>query len=322
LGFLGTGWIGRDRLRAIAATGVAQVAAVCDTDEAAAHAAAAETRAVVVPVDDLLDIDLDGIVIATPSALHAGQSIAALRAGRAVFCQKPLGRNAAETAAVVAAARRADRLLGVDLSYRHLEATARMRELMLSGEIGTVFAATLVFHNAYGPDKAWFRDRALSGGGCVIDLGTHLVDLARWMLPGQSFQVSAAQLHAGGKVLGPGADEVEDHAVAQLVSSAGVAVTVACSWWLHAGCDAVITATFRGTRGAVELCNVGGSFYDFEAFVHRGTTTQRLVGPPDAWGGRAAVRWAQRLADGEHTAEDELDDLVAVAELIDRIAGS
>ena len=70
------------------------------------------------------------MVIATPSAAHADQSIAALNAGKAVFCQKPLGRTGPEVAEVVAAARRADRLLGVDLSYRHTAAMAAIRPLL------------------------------------------------------------------------------------------------------------------------------------------------------------------------------------------------
>jgi predicted dehydrogenase len=321
LGFLGVGWIGRDRMRAVAASGVAHVAAVADVDPAAARDAAEETGADVAAPDDLIEWpDLHGVVIATPSALHAEQSIAALRAGRAVFCQKPLGRDAAETAAVVEAARAADRLLGVDLSYRHLDATCRMRDVVRAGGIGPVFAASLTFHNAYGPDKPWFRDRALSGGGCVIDLGTHLVDLVRWMLPAERFRVVAAQLHAGGRPLAPGASEVEDHAAAQLVSSTGTSVTLACSWWLHAGCDAVIGAAFHGTTGSVELRNVGGSFYDFEAFLHRGPTSERLASPPDGWGGRATVSWADRLAAGQRADEEELDDLVEVAALVERIA--
>ncbi|MBR7513789.1 Gfo/Idh/MocA family oxidoreductase, partial [Mycobacterium tuberculosis] len=80
----------------------------------------------------------DGIVIATPSALHAEQSIRALDAGAAVFCQKPLGRTAAEVRAVVDAARNADRLLGLDLSCRHTEAMRRIRALIQAGELGRI----------------------------------------------------------------------------------------------------------------------------------------------------------------------------------------
>src|SRR3569833_3859649 len=80
------------------------------------------------------------------------------------------------------AARRADRLLGCDLSYRHSKAMRRVRNAVVEGELGNVYAVDLVFHNAYGPDKSWARDPALAGGGCAIDLGIHLVDLALWVL--------------------------------------------------------------------------------------------------------------------------------------------
>src|SRR5688572_9723884 len=112
VGFLGVGWIGRNRLEAVAESGLVQIAAVCDPVEenaAAARRVAQCDRCS--SLEELLDADLDGIVIATPSALHAEQAIAALRKGIAVFCQKPLGRTLAETARVVATARSHDALL-------------------------------------------------------------------------------------------------------------------------------------------------------------------------------------------------------------------
>jgi predicted dehydrogenase len=98
LGFLGVGWIGRHRMEAIARSGFGRVAAVADTS-AEMIAAARETAPdaqVADGLDGLLGMGLDGIVIATPSAMHAEQSIRALQAGTAVFCQKPLGRTADE----------------------------------------------------------------------------------------------------------------------------------------------------------------------------------------------------------------------------------
>src|SRR5207253_10679306 len=88
--------------------------------------------------EELLALKPDGVVIATPSALHARQCIAAFEAGAAVFCQKPLGRNAIEVAAVLDAARRADRSLGVDLSYRHTAAMQAIRERVRAGELGRI----------------------------------------------------------------------------------------------------------------------------------------------------------------------------------------
>ncbi|HKT59312.1 MAG TPA: Gfo/Idh/MocA family oxidoreductase [Gemmatimonadales bacterium] len=322
LGFLGTGWIGRSRLEAVAASGCAEIAAIVDPDPAGAAAAAAlAPKAVVLPsLDALLAERLDGAVIATPSALHASQTTAALARGYAVFCQKPLGRNLEETAGAVDAARCANRLLGVDLSYREVEAARRVQELVHDGVLGDVFAADLTFHNAYGPDKPWFYDPSLSGGGCVIDLGIHLVDLALWTLDFPAVRGVTARRFAGGVVMESQADGVEDYAVATLDLETGAAVRLACSWNLSAGCDAVIGAEFFGTRGSAALRNVEGSFYDFTAFHARGTGRTTLVEPPDDWGGRALVKWCRRLA-RDPSYDAEADRLVDIAAVIDAIYG-
>jgi predicted dehydrogenase len=322
LGFLGTGWIGRHRLEAVALSGDAEIVAIADPlpiNAEAARALAPDAK-LLDSLDALLETPLDGIVIATPSALHAEQSVAALGRGLAVFCQKPLGRSAEETARVVEVARAADRLLGVDLSYRHVEAAQRIRELVSGGALGEVFAADLVFHNAYGPDKPWFYDSALSGGGCVIDLGIHLVDLALWTLGFPAVTGTTSRLFAGGAPLGGRADAIEDYAVATLDLETGAVARLACSWNLSAGCDAVIGAEFFGTRASAALRNVAGSFYDFTASQARGTRRATLVEPPDAWGGRAVVAWARRLARNAGY-DEEADRLVDLAAAIDAIYG-
>jgi predicted dehydrogenase len=295
LGFLGTGWIGRHRMAAMLDTGLVTAAAICDpspecVDEAAKLAPGA---ARVSALDEMLAMGLDGVVVATPSALHAAQAVQALEAGVAVFCQKPLGRDLAETQGVIDAARKADRLLGVDLSYRHTDAMGAIAPLVESGALGTVFAVDLTFHNAYGPDKPWFYDPAQSGGGCVVDLGVHLVDLALWTLGFPDVSDVSATLLSAAAPLKPGA--VEDYAVAAFTAG-GVSVRLACSWRLHAGRDAVIEAAFYGTGGGAALRNVGGSFYDLTADRFDGTATTPLAAPGDAWGGRAAVAWVEALA--------------------------
>jgi predicted dehydrogenase len=322
IGFLGVGWIGRHRMQAIVEGGAVDVAAVADpSPEMAAEAGKLAPQAEIVPsLDAILAAGVDGVVIATPSALHAAQSIHALEAGAAVFCQKPLGRNAVETAAVVAAARRADRLLAVDLSYRFTAGMRRIRELVQSGELGRIYAVDLVFHNAYGPDKPWFYDPAQSGGGCVMDLGVHLVDLALWTLDHPGVSEISATLFGGGERLGAHPGRVEDYAVATLALDTGAAVQLACSWRLQAGCDAIISAAFYGTEGGAALKNVDGSFYDFIAERYRGTARDTLATPPDAWGGRAAADWAARLAAGARF-DPDCEQLIAVARVLDRIYG-
>lgn len=322
IGFLGVGWIGRHRMEAMIATGAVEVVAIADPSlEMAAEALKlAPNAALVGGLDELLDTGVDGIVIASPSALHAEQSIKALKRGAAVFCQKPLGRTAAEAQAVVDAARAADRLLSVDLSYRFTKGMTRIRDMVRAGELGRVYAVDLVFHNAYGPDKAWFYDPALSGGGCVMDLGVHLVDLALWTLDFPAASSVSAKLLSGGEPLGGRSDRVEDYAVATVELDTGAAVQLACSWRLQAGCDAIISAAFYGTGGGAALRNVDGSFYDFTAERYRGTERETLSGPPDEWGGRAAADWARRLADGARF-DPACERLVDVAAVLDRIYG-
>jgi len=320
LGFLGVGWIGRHRMQAILETGMAECVAIADPSyEMALEAQKLSPAAPIVGnLNELLEADLDGLVIATPSAMHAEQSVRALAGGVAVFCQKPLGRTAGEARAVVDAARSADRLLAVDLSYRFTEGMQAIRELIRGGELGHVFAADLVFHNAYGPDKPWFYDPALAGGGCAMDLGVHLVDLALWALDFPKVVNVTSTLLAGGRPLTPG--KVEDYALATIELEGGSVLRLATSWKLQAGCDAVISADFYGETGGAALRNVAGSFYDFTAERFRGTARETLASPPDAWGGRAAADWAKRLAAGERY-DPRAERLVEVAEVLDRIYG-
>jgi predicted dehydrogenase len=323
LGFLGTGWIGRHRLAAIVSSGVAEVAMVADPSPAAAADAArlAPAAAVRATLDEMLNEDLDGLVIATPSALHAEQAIAAMERGLAVFCQKPLARTSAEARQVVDTARDTDRLLGLDLSYRHLAGASDLRRLIHDGELGSVFTADVTFHNAYGPDKAWCRDRALAGGGCLIDLGVHLVDLALWMLDFPAVTGVTSRLFANGRPFQPVNGGVEDFVSARLDLATGATVSLACSWNLPAGQDAVIRIACYGTGGGAAIQNVDGSFYDFRTERYRGTTRETLSLPPDPWGGRAIVEWASRLG-ADPRFDPAAQQFVAVAAVLDRVYAS
>jgi predicted dehydrogenase len=322
LGFLGLGWIGQHRMQALLDERACRVAAIADPSPEArerVHALVPDA-AVAATLDELLRHELDGLVIATPSALHAQQALAALERGMAVFCQKPLARTAAENAAVVDAARRADRLLGCDLSYRHTEAMRRIRNCVVEGEIGEVFAVDLVFHNTWGPNKSWARDPALAGGGCAIDLGIHLVDLALWVLGFPQVEKVSSRLFAQGQRLPAGSQAVEDHALAELELATGAVVRLACSWNSSTGRDAVIEAYFHGSRGGAAMQNVKGSFYDFAAGRFQGNQRTALSDPPDAWGGRAIVDWARKLGAGARY-DRQIETLVQVASVLDRIYG-
>jgi len=322
LAFLGLGWIGQHRMQALLDEQACRVVAISDPSEAVRTRARelVPDAAIAGTLEELLQHELDGVVIATPSALHAQQALQVLERGLAVFCQKPLARTRAENAAIVEAARKADRLLGVDLSYRHTEAMKRIRNAVVEGELGRVYAADLVFHNAYGPDKGWARNPALAGGGCAIDLGIHLVDLALWTLGFPQVERVSSRLYADGQPLAAGSDTCEDYAVAELALAGGAVVRIACSWNSSTGRDAIIEAHFHGSQAGAAMTNVDGSFFDFAAAKFEGTRRIPLAGPPDAWGGRAIVDWARRMAAGARY-ENSIESIVQVASVLDRIYG-
>jgi len=325
IAFLGLGWIGRHRMQAMAEAGGIQIVGLADPDPQAVGAAAELAPDAVTgnTLDSLLQVQPDGVVIATPSALHAGQSVAALEAGAAVFCQKPLGRDATETAAVVQAAQAADRLLMTDLSYRHAAAFVAMRDLIRNGDLGQVHAVDLTFHNAYGPDKPWFRDRTLAGGGCLIDLGIHMIDMALWCLDPGDLRCVTAHARIGGQPLSDPRHQVEDYVTATLEAANGTVIRLACSWNLPAGQEAVIDMQVHGIHAGARVGNLDGSFYDFAAWRHDGTSRSQIAGPPDDWGGRAGIDWAARLRQGQGFDPEalQLTELASVLDDIYRTAG-
>jgi predicted dehydrogenase len=320
LGFLGVGWIGKNRMDAIAQSGLAEIAVLCDASPEILQNSLLSAPAAkgVASYDELLNADIDGIIIATPSAQHTQQSVCALERGLPVFCQKPLGRTKDETRAVVEAARKVNQLLAVDLAYRFTAAMQAIHSVVASGEVGEIYAANLVFHNAYGPDKEWFYDRVRSGGGCVMDLGIHLIDAALWMLNFPAIVEVHSRLYSQGRQLDRQSNAVEDYATAQIETAAGTTVNMTCSWRLSVGQDCMISAEFFGTRGGVAFRNVNGSFYDFIAERYVGTKRIPLVSAPDNWPGRAAVEWVRRVrADDRFDIQNE--EFVRVAEVLDSI---
>jgi predicted dehydrogenase len=308
----------------VLASGVGEAAMVADISFDAALEAAALCCATEVAssLDELLRGGLDGLVIATPTALHADQTVAALEAGLAVFCQKPLARSAREASEIVESARRANRLLGVDFSHRHIAGVQFAKQLIDAGELGEVFAIESVFHNAYGPDKRWYSDARLAGGGCLMDLGVHLADLALWLLDFPEVTAASGRLLRRGRPYKAGCDRgVEDYAVARVELATTATVSLTCSWHLPAGQPAVIRLACYGSLGGVLVENIEGSLHDFHAWLLRGTERRLLAGPPDDWTGRAIVAWAEQLRAGRGFSEDSWQH-VRVADVLDRIYAS
>ncbi len=176
-------------------------------------------------------------------------------------------------------------------------------KLVASGELGYVRAIDLVFHNAYGPDKPWFYDagavgRRLRDGsrGCISSIS------ALGCSTSPEVRSVTSHLSAGGEPVAEPWHRSRTSPWRRSSSPAARPVRLACSWRLHAGCDAEYPrAEVYGTKGGAVLRNVGGSFYDFAA--ERFTGTARREPCRDAarcMGARRACRssGARRLANG------------------------
>lgn len=323
IGFAGVGRIGNRRLQAILGAESAEVVGVLDPDGRNIRAALDQTglkESVVVPdLEALLGLDLDGVVISTPNHLHADQSVEALEGQAGVFCQKPLGCNRGEVDRVIDTARRVDRLLGVDLTYRRAPAMQAIRRRVAAGEIGDVYAADLVFHNAYGPDKTWFYDRIKSGGGCFLDLGVHLVDLALWVLDFPRVDHVTSRFYSRGHpIRGSDLQTVEDYALARLDFDTGATAQLACSWHLSAGCDAVVRATFHGTNGTLHMYNQDGSYFDLVAEKLTGREREVIAVPNGKWDSNTAIEWTRRLRESNRF-ESEAVRHAEIAHVLDQV---
>jgi predicted dehydrogenase len=320
LGFVGLGWIGRLRLEAVASAGAGAVVALCEPLEdrlgaaAEGHPDAATFRDVRGLLDAAERLDLDGVVIATPNALHVEQARAALERGLAVFVQKPIGTGAEDVEALVADARRADRRLGVDYAYRHLAAAERARTLVRDGALGEVFFAEAEFHNAYGPDKAWCFDPDLSGGGAFMDLGVHLVDLSLWLLGGRPEEVRGWARDL------PGHPGIDGFSAAEVTLDSGARSRIAASWHAHAGRDCIFRVVVHGSDGSAEIRNVDGSFYDFELCLRRGRSEEIVVRDSRDWMDRGIVAWARDVV-RDPGYDSSADGNVEVARVVDRVYG-
>ncbi len=305
LGFVGLGWIGAMRLEAVAGrTGRsgAEVVAICDVSPGRLESTARNYAgaACFQEYDEMLSraasLRLDGVVIATPNALHAPQALAARGQGLAVFCQPPLALDAGAARSLVGAARQAGRRLAVDDAYRFTEGARCLRELIAGGSLGRVFFLDAAFHNAYGPDKPWCFDPALSGGGALIDQGVPLIDLAFWLLgdpevlavDGSTFRASLDQDAPQGAM-------VEDFAAARIEVAGGAVISLAASWHAHAGQDCVIRSQVFGSAGGADFYNVAGSFYDFELARFDGSGTTIETRESRGWINRAVLHWVERL---------------------------
>jgi predicted dehydrogenase len=134
----------------------------------------------------LADPEVDVVSICAPNMLHREIGVAAAEAGKPFWIEKPVGRDAAETAAVAAAANAAGLVTCVGFNYRHVPAVEHSRELVAGGALGRVTNLRAVFFTGYAADPkgalSWRFDREQAGSGALGDLLVHVVDLVQYLV--------------------------------------------------------------------------------------------------------------------------------------------
>lgn len=173
-----------------------EVVAACDIAErgrADARERLPEGTVVTGDLDELLALDLDAVLVTTPDDEHHGPVLAALEAGVAVFCEKPLGITVEQCDEMLTTARRTGSRLYVGHNMRHMPVVVQMRELIAQGRIGTVKAVWCRHFVGHGGDyyfKDWHADRSRSTS-LLLQKGAHDLDVIHWLADGYSTSISA-----------------------------------------------------------------------------------------------------------------------------------
>lgn len=193
----------------------------------------------------------DAVYVATPVALHAPQSIAALRAGKHVLCEKPVAMNYAQACSIQEAADESGRVFGVAYYRRMYPKVRRARELLASGAIGRPVFADAVFHDWFHPQNGarnWLVNPQLAGGGPLYDVASHRIDLMNYFFgtPKRVIGQISTLVHP---------TQVEDNATVLIEYENGVRAMVDVRWHSKVPRD-----EFRicGMDGEIDLTPLNG----------------------------------------------------------------
>jgi len=130
----------------------------------------------------LRDTAVDAVYVASPVALHAEQTIASLKAGKHVLCEKPVALNFVQSQSMAAAAMESGRVAGIAYYRRLYPKLMRAKQLIADGAIGKPMLAEANYHGwLESPDRGWLKDPALAGGGPLYDVGSHRIDACNFL---------------------------------------------------------------------------------------------------------------------------------------------
>jgi predicted dehydrogenase len=281
LGIVGCGLIGQKR--AAAARGH-EVVLVADLDRARAQALADKTGAQVAQDwQALVAADLDAVIIATTHGSLAAVAKAALEAGKHVLVEKPAGMSVEEVAGVAQAAAKAGKICKVGFNHRFHPAIWKAKEIVESGAVGPMmFVRGRYGHGGrLGMEKEWRAQPELSGGGELIDQGSHLIDLSRWFLGELELAFAATPTLFWDM-------KVDDNCFLALKNGAGNIAWLHASWseWKN-----MFSLEIYGRDGKLMIDGLGGSYGPekltfFKMLPQMGppeTTVWDFPGPDMSW---------------------------------------
>lgn len=271
VGIVGCGRMGVKRFEALGPSH--RLAAVADADPGRARALADRAAGAVV-ADDWRKLvrrsDLDAVIVSTPHDLLVPVAVAAVQAGKHVLVEKPAARNPRELGALEEAVSRHARCVHVGFNHRFHPALAQAKQIVDSGTLGPL----LYLRGRYGHggrpgyEKEWRADPAVSGGGELLDQGSHLIDLARWFL-GDFDRVEGHVATYFWDI------RVEDNAFMSLRTPHGSTAWLHVSWteWKNTFCLELFAKT-----GKIQVDGLGGSYGAERLTLYR---MRPEMGPPE-----------------------------------------
>ena len=225
---IGAGVIGQLRARALQRVPGTSLRFVFDVDEAAARALAEQHGArATTDYDALLaEEDIDVVIVSSPPQFHEAQVIAALEAGKDVLCEKPLANSLEAARNMVETAHRLGRTLTTGFNHRYFPAIQTVKRAIDDGLIGELdHVRAFAGHQGLSQFRAaWEYDKAIVGGGALMDVGIHMLDLTRYLLG----EVDEVYGKATANVWG--LDGSEDNGMLLLRSTAGKYATFQATW--------------------------------------------------------------------------------------------
>lgn len=225
---------------------------------------------------DAGEMELDAVSVALPNTLHAPVTKTALRAGLHVLCEKPMAMNARQARSMLAAAEQARKTLMINFSFRFTAHSRALKRVIDSGQIGEIYYGKTMWHRRRQLPRfgGWFGQKELSGGGPIIDLGVHRLDLAVWLMGNPApVTVSASTYSKIGPELAKKTGktfDVEDLGAALIRFDNGATLLLEASWAGHTEKDQDMATQLWGTKGGIVQRNVGER-YDFEARMYSET---------------------------------------------------